>query len=393
MATPATSRRVSEIIHELNSSINAFIQTEIAEIKTADLNPKIEAAINVSIAIENAKNCYDSREVLGCTLDKVDESVRRQLTECQDMVEVIKSRNSILMQGLARRTQALVQSLQLAKWQPQLIAVDPNYVIISNERFHVSFLGQFHYAATNRVYEFVLSNQRYAVPLVSTGDKLSFVVPIPTDLLHYSAFDHCHFMQGTLNVTYKNGWMPNQLKRASFNIWIRAFPLKIGEITAFYSNKHVITREFTSVGMRLKRHDRHRIFIEPSRGWRIVPNTPVLLSNGNPPHPLQPDQYNERCVDLKLELTPESESREVQVKFQETQEVVEETEFSRSIELKWGQEHVLRQEPGIQLLRIECASFDRQKFIITGPDETKPYLKAKKCEGGLRLIAEAPQQI
>ena len=171
MATVATSRRVSEVVHELNSSINAFIQAEITEIKSGDLHPKIERAIDVGNAIQNAKNCYDLRGILECTIDKVDRSVARQLQELQDMVEVLKSKNSVSMQSLARRTQALVQSLQLANWQPQLTAVAPNSVIISNERFHVSFHGQFHYAASNRLYEFVLSNQRYAVPLVSTGEK------------------------------------------------------------------------------------------------------------------------------------------------------------------------------------------------------------------------------
>lgn len=395
MAVGATNPLVSALISNMRKSVNEFIGK-------VNEYPDIKAASYVTSGIDHAASTYDYAGSLELTIDKVDKTVATQLDDLENIVDTLIFRDPAEMPNLKNRVLEFIKSLQLAKWQPQLTEIEPARMIIDkNGRYKVSFSGRFKDAGShgsNFDSNGLISTSHWKW----TSNQITFAGEIPLGKLPKTALVDRFFIKGRLEVNYQAGYIQNITKSATFHVNIEVFPLKIGKITAIFTKKVAVKppeyRRFIFPKLYLDRADyppdaliERTVTICSSEGWLIKKGSPMISSNTGLEY-IPEDRYNDDQVELTLTLRPGQEKREVQVEFDEFFQEFEEREFPEPIELRWGEERIVKKLPE-ESVRIEFESYvDGKKRVFTEPDDKQPYLKVYKLGAHIRLVAVAPEE-
>ena len=389
--------------------VDAYIGDENLKLKGGSPSPNIEAAIKVSFALGNARVAYNYSGAWRMLSEKVDDTVKRQLDELRSMVDTLKSSNTLSIQGLTRRSQEFVNSLQLFDWQSQVHDVVPKYVIVDKrDQFSVTINGKFHRPAHHGRCTLSVFNKR-AERITTTLVTLSFTGTLPNQLIPDALNHNCRFVQGTLEVdSYNSKLSSYNVVPSIFTVWFGVYPLNIGDVTIVSNKVKTLVQPFKSARMVLDPKDfppghlvERKITIYPTSGWRLNTqngHAPKVILNGQFNHSLNSDQYDEKSMTFSIKQASDR-IFEGQIEYEETKDEIQDEEVLQPVSLRWGQEHSIQKVAGQKFRIIRFKSFDNQEFEINGPDETKPYLKVKStcpcekkdCVDSLKLFAEAPK--
>jgi hypothetical protein len=177
MSSPAavSAKTISTILDEYKASVSRFINEEVPERGVSNLNSNISAGRDVNMALQNASVAYEDSQ--NC-LPGVDTVAKKQLEILGNMVADLQTKNPAKNEGLAFRVHSFIQSLSLGDF---LADVSPRYVHVERkQRFTVSFMGSFSYAAKSNSAELVIKDYIFK-PTTSKADCLTFDVEFPPD--------------------------------------------------------------------------------------------------------------------------------------------------------------------------------------------------------------------
>lgn len=400
-AVTASNKTSCEIVfRDLRATLNTVIETG----KQTD-SPKIEAARDVILALENMKNAFSFNNIFSKEETKIDRIDQDRLATLRGMVTASQSDNNEVLLNIPARMQALISALGLPQWRPCLTGVNPQYVTVIGNEFTVSFSGKFKYAADAQYVPFLtLPGQRQFNPIKATTDCLTFRV---TYIFKDATNDKRGLVAATLTVPFKNELMPKDRRVFTYNILLGALPLAPAKnIKVTYSWTVIQPGIATPYLSPLTIHDgkdlpasisnEKKVHFLASEGSHI--NKEIVEVISSPEHTR--GRHESAIIEktdtyVAVKLRVENEENQVssvglRVKFDEIPQIkVVQTSEPEEVVLRWGQEKELQQKN----FKVEYDSSDGRHFVITGVDNTKPYLKVVDRNGKHFLIAEAPKDL
>lgn len=402
MAAASMNKTSCEIVfRDLKATLNTVIEMG----KQTD-SPKIEAARDVILALENMKNAFSYNNILSKEETKVDRIDQERLTTLRGMVTDSQSDNNEVLLNIPVRMQKLISSLGLPLWRPCLTGVNPQYgAAVNGSEFTVSFSGKFKYATDAQYVPFLtLPGQRQFNPVKATADCLTFRV---TYTFKDVTNDKRGLVAATLTVPFENELKRNDRRVSIYNILLGALPLAPAKnIKVTYSWTVIQPGVATPYLSPLTIHDgkdlpasvsnEKKIHFFASEGSHINKETVEVISSPEHTrgrHESAIIETTDTYVAVKLKVENEENqfsSVGLRVKFDEIPQIkVEQTSKPEEVVLRWGQEKELQQKS----FKVEYDSSDGRHFVITGADSTKPYLKVVERNGKFFLVAEAPKDL
>lgn len=367
--------------------------------------PKREAARNVILALENARNVFDYNGVLSKLEDEIDSVHKERLTALRGMITAIQSDNNEVLLNIPARVQALISSLGLPRWQPCLVGINPQYVaVVNGNEFVVSFLGRFKYATKNGYKPFLTLGQRQLEPIEATVDRLTFKV---THTFKDATNENRDWVVAKLTVPFENGKVMYDGRIYTYDVLLGSLPLAAGKnVKVTYSwtviQQGTVTRYlspltiFDGKDLLPPESNEKTLHILASEGSLIKKDTVEVISS--PEHTKGQQEVavietTDKHVAVKMKVqnaVDQIGSVGFRVKFDEIPQIqVPQTSDPEGIVLRWGQEIELQPKA----FKVEFDSYDGSHFVITGADSTKPYLKVVERNGKHFLVAEAPKDL
>ncbi len=376
----------------LRQEVHKFISSEMEQQKGADLNAHLEAARDVSVAIENAFVAYDYPGVLALTTDKVTATVTHQLDELRMIVSQLTAKNAREVVGLYSRVHQLMFELKLQNWQSCLSGAFPRHVYVTRNRFQISFTGNFKDAIAYKAAELVIGEDRFKFDTQkSTESKLYFVVQLREGCLPDSALKNCYVLKGRLEVDYNLGHWMSWARKATYEVYMGIFPLAPGEGTLTYPKREVVRQDqrvYKSANFTIRPEgaeasllvEKH-IVVLPSPGWKIT-GVPRVVTKDYTTDVAQ-DQYTADQVNVKLSLPAGQPKLKAHVEFQESQDVIEDRDHTQPLTLKWDEPFDFESPT----FTIRYKTLEGTDLVLTETDKKKPGLEVTAFEGKHRLIA------
>ncbi len=402
-----SSARDTLVSNALNSQcllVNDCINSALVLPSEALIDPVIDAAREVKLAVGNAFVAYNYAGTLDKLEEEVDGNVKDQLEDLRNMVGVLVSRRNSEILGLYARAQSFIQSLKLQSWQPKLTGVTPRYCYIVGNTLTVSFSGLFDYAAKHKSAVLQLGKDRFKVAEtilidgVSTKvskESLSFVVQLPPEALMETS-QKCRIMRAVLEVDYDVGTVSTHPKMASYEVSIGVYPLGPGEVNLKYSKREVVRvdqRTFKSSTFSLSRKGlsaegtiQKQFRVLPTPDWKITGTPQIHVEGITVDFPA--DRFTPDHVDVVLSLPTGQDKVKGHVEFDETHEVVEVKEHSEVVSLKWGESFYFNAPTFTATLK----DFEGKESVLTDTKRTTSYLQVVGVDGKYSLVAQVPKQ-
>lgn len=399
---------VGDVISQLTSSVNAFIENQNKDLK-APRSTAIELATDVSIAIGNAQTAWTYSGELTAVEIKADQKVRDQLTILRDFVEALGSQETFSAANLASHVRRFNESLSLPIWQPKLKDIFSRYVFAQQSHtyprygFEVSFHGNFECAGKNLKgcsLSFPDFEGHVSIQPSALTDTLTFkITGLKKEFFSQIPKEGCKFVKGVLTVQYDAGRLLSDIRQAIYGIWIGIYPLTPGQITLTYPVEKVVAvkeQPFRSPTMNLARAHfpneeirERKITFYPTPGWKIkMFDPPKLFCNGGSSN-IGHEDFNEHVFNATLKLPEGQEKDDYWVTFTEMKEIREMRDHAEQVDLEWGKYHPIPSNK----FAVHFNSFDGQIFDFTSDDIKKiPYLKVRDFQNGYELVAEVPKR-
>jgi hypothetical protein len=199
------------------------------------LNPVIETARRLQIAIQNAINMYRNHPPERPTIDE-------KVQEFGNMIPCLRKTDyrRLNLEPLIRHS---IDSGTEKGWIPKLYEVNPQYVVPSSSfvfDLTVQFFGRFKYA----------EQEKYKPTLTLCGQEFKSSKATQHDITFKAFFNvrpryhetRCTSFEGRLVVPYECGYVFGDIKEFVFDVQIRALPIYAGVVTFthIYPEKNLV---------------------------------------------------------------------------------------------------------------------------------------------------------
>jgi len=396
------------LLLELKNSVDSFIENQNGKI-----NQRIETAVDIGIAIDNARTAWTYSNDLEKSENEIGKNIQDKLNALKGLVQILKEGEASAIAELSSRVKNFISSLELADWQPQLTGLSNRYVFVETTTvgegvFIVFFDGNFKYAAKSHKGSLLDLDYSLSFPdfksddyqisqSIANDNTLAFKVKhIKGNLLSEMPSKGCKFIRTALKVRYDAGTLLSNIKEAEYNIWIGVHPLRPGKITLTCPREEVINvleQSTRSATLSLKRKDfpnhpgliEKTVTIYPTKGWNITTKAPPKL-NDDPSSEIQ--VFNESQIDVNIRLPEGSAKTKFAIEYVERKEIREKREHSEEIVLTWGGWLPLHSS----VYHVKFESFDGRTFEFSKPEEEIPYLKVRNYQGQPTIVAEIPEE-
>ncbi|MGD0664122.1 MAG: hypothetical protein ABSA17_00120 [Rhabdochlamydiaceae bacterium] len=387
MSSPAavSAKTISTILDEYKASVSRFINEEVPERGVSNLNSNISAGRDVNMALQNASVAYEDSQ--NC-LPGVDTVAKKQLEILGNMVADLQTKNPAKNEGLAFRVHSFIQSLSLGDF---LADVSPRYVHVERkQRFTVSFMGSFSYAAKSNSAELVIKDYIFK-PTTSKADCLTFDVEFPPDYLNN--IDTFNLIKRELKIpSGASGLLSSSVKNRRYEVYIGIHPLSPGKISLTYYQQVVAglaerTRSLT-LGFDQSGTEsiEQQLTISPALGWKFSAAPQLHFQDAAINVPDEQCTANKVSVILKL---PQGEGRfEARVELKESKQVMEEKPFTPDLQLGWDEGVTF----AATKFNLKFTGHDGKEFECTEPTDTNPHLRIfQTVDGSYRLVTLLPK--
>lgn len=412
VAVAAASKAVpilGDLLNGLFDQVNDQIQRALNAAQDAGSALLIQAGREVAIAIENARNAYQSS--LQYTVDKLDKSINQHVSDLQSMLQKLQQGTADSLKDLEQNATQLVLALPFSSKQTQLRTVMPHYVVASNGQPSVRFTfeGVFYWSATKGFEpKLTFGNTQYS-PVATTTNSLTFEVPVSAIIVDQgAALNKCTFAVGTLSAPWDNGWVFSSRAESTYKVLVGALPLSPGKIDVELTAQRTerVTKQFISAQTQAWGDDAYprnwvtKEFRFPlDAGWTVLPGTQRLevLQGAHGSHKETISVEGGNTLVVKVELCAKSGKLMGRIDFKahctQYQDVTQLDKRVKPIVLKWGDSVVVEPNQGEAVSKITFDSFDGVHSEFAGPSLDNPYLAVASQNGKYVLTATVPKQI
>lgn len=226
------SHSLGALFGQLSNSITNAIDRAAQSVKNAGVELEIAAGRQLSLAVENAKNVYESE--LNKTIDKVSTKAKATFDGLNSMVQQFEQATGAKLSEIEQQALVISNNLPFAKHMPQLIDVTPAYIVIDELANHtlIMFKGNFYWSAS-KGYEPSLSFNGQPGKLVdSKTDCLTFLVS--QAVFSQANPNQYSYQTGDLIVPWNDGWILNHKVQCLYKVGISALPRIAGTGTVTY---------------------------------------------------------------------------------------------------------------------------------------------------------------
>ena len=399
------------LLDGLFNRVDLSIKDAINSAESAGIDIVIEAGRELELAIESAKNAYE--DSLNLTIDKVEAAVKETFDQLNTLVTKFETQAIDAMNDLEARAQQIVNTLPGADRQPQLINIQPRYIVLSGsvEEVWVKFYGNFVDAATVG-YEPSLAFNTSMCPLrENTTQRLIFAVTpqliTPSDPSKYN------YTTGILSIPWKNsGILSSSQDIATFKIGFGTLPLYpaksiIVEYASVVTN-HVVVQKlspnFSENGNRWYPEHWHTIYehIYPAYGWKIeqskTPSINMVIEHGgnqNVQWGIESCSPAEIVVKISLYCGSGHDMGicHFNVTYWESQDQKQSTLRQETIDgLKWGDVKLLTPKDNEVISKLTVVTYDGKTLEFGGPDLSH-FFKVAAEGSSWKIWADTPNDI
>ena len=192
---------------------------------------EIEAGEEISRAIEQAKNAYQSE--LNKTIDKVSVAAKKSFDQLKSMVQAFEKDTGEGLNKLMVDAQQLANTLPFANKQPQLSSVKPRYLVIDDlaKTSFVVFKGNFPYTAKIGFEPSLTFTDKPCYLVDSNTQSFTFQIP-------HNAFSDVDptkygYKTGQLRVPFDDGWIWSHKNEFDYRIGLGALPQIAGKTVEY----------------------------------------------------------------------------------------------------------------------------------------------------------------
>lgn len=406
---------VGAVLTGLKERVGGIINNPMASPSEALVDPIVDAAREVSMAIENALVAYDYSTICLKQENAVDNVIKKQLAELREMVTVLESKRTAEITGLYASVQRFILSPNLQpSWQPKYTGITPRYAYIVQGQLVVTISGCFAHAVKYNKATLKVDNASFPLSATflkngvlteTTSESLSFTVQASEAMLNPLS-RKCRVIKGELEVEYNSGSIFNSYQKATYDVYLGIYPPGPGDVILRYEKREVIKedkRTTQSAKFSLSRNDikvegpvTSNFTLRPSKGWtisgtpklhirsKVKDSTEVQTAESDAPE----GTFAADHIDASLTLLENQTKVKGYFHFDEVQDVMGEQLHTKSLPLKWEENFDFE----ASTFRVELKPFEGPDIVLTKDNKTSPYLQVIGSNGTYSLVAKIPKQ-
>lgn len=383
----AASNTVRDTMVSFRKSVDTFINTEMQ--RQQGVRTDLEAARNVSLAIENAMVLYSWPGTLDLPTHKAPDDAAKQLVELSKLVTDLTSKKTDIL-TLYQRAQSFIVALQFHSWEPRLAGTLHPHVYVKGNCFEVSFKGLFENAVAYNAARLVVGQDKLT-PTQATKERLNFSVKLRKNYLPEKALNQCCLIKASLEVGYNHGSWMSYPKTAQYEVYIGLYPLLAAQATVISSIKERIedkkqTTRSPTFMFSGENQTSNSISYHATPGWTISGVPKLVIDEIS--DEISSDKYSGTRVDLQLSVTADRKETKAYVEFEESQPAFVSTESTHTVSLKWDEPFNFEAET----FKINIKPLEGAEVELTETKQEEGYFKVVGSDGQYQLIAVPPEQ-
>lgn len=392
----------------LFDQVNDTIQQATSNARNAGVELEIEAGKQLCLAIENARNAYESE--LDKTIEKVDVEARKIFDRLNSAVQKFQTRLIDEMQDLKLEAQLIVNALPFSSKKPQLMTIRPRYIVIGDvEKItRVVFGGNFPCSGIVGFDPALVFAGKACVIFHKDTKSITFEIPGSAfrgiDKYQYG------FMTGTLTIPWDDGLIWSHKTQYEYQVGLGSLPQIAGEVTANFINKGTerVTKPCSSPTYFYDGNDWypehwHTIYqdVYPEPGWQVDVAAPVNLHkehvHGDHKQEIISVAPNKITVKIGLYCKDGHDIGKVRIRvdFQQWQYRDYKKSREERYEMNWKDDVLLKPADHEEISDVEFKAYDGSIQRFAAPDiSDRSVLKiASEGSGIWKLWAAPPKEV